>query len=165
MQTAFQWARAARDNLDAIASGGDPNDPLFAARLNLLQYVFSLVYWDNTTAAGAGSSALMFDSIRTTYAQILEYDQLGNGDAFLRPDWPLGAGQLLMYCDYERITLQRDCSGRIAPGRACDTENGLDISFTDYDLGCMTAALSSSPESVSLMETPYWTLIFISSVG
>ncbi|OKL61805.1 hypothetical protein UA08_02872 [Talaromyces atroroseus] len=166
MQTAFRWNNAALDNLDALAAGGDPSDPEYAARLDLFQYIFSAGF-DNgdATRRQINPDYSIFQQIQTVFEDITTFDKTGDGHPLPRPDGDLPVDDFIMYCNFDRLELGVSCDGNSDPDTACDTDVDEDFDLDDDYLTCMSTDNSQdSDENIIFAWATYRHPLSISAI-
>lgn len=115
MNSAFDMARAGEDVLDAVDPYGigTPSQ----AQSDLVSYLFA-----DALSNGQVNDA-PFRKARRMHESILGYDS-NLGEPNPRPPQDLTTlrySDVVVFCNYDRFTENRDCDGNEAKGMACDT--------------------------------------------
>jgi hypothetical protein len=159
MRWAFDWNDEAINNLEALAAGppgGDASDPVYAARLDLFQYVFSTGF-DNgdITNRVINPNYEIFQEIHAVYQQISEFDTTTDGSPESNP-YPgtLPVDEFIMYCDYNRLAIYYTCNDQIAWDITCDKEVGLAVRWGPEDMHCMDPWIAFASDTTQVNSNP-----------
>jgi hypothetical protein len=140
MENAFKWMQAAIDNLNNLAVGGDLDDPIHAARLDLFEYMFAAGFDDTyPTNRVVDSQSDVFRTIEDVFLQSLSFDKDGDYLPRSMPEWParLPSDDFIMYCNYDRLTVGERCDGMIDADMACDLDTNTEMLYDRDEELCM----------------------------
>lgn len=128
VRSTFKMSQMARETLRLLSQ-----DKASRPQVDLLDYMFSFAVKD-----GKPERSDYFERVDYVFEQVSSFNKTRDGFPTPMPSDPskLPVGDVILFCDYTRYKEGVDCSGKPAPGKACDTVLGFAVDMDSLYHGC-----------------------------